>query len=972
MNAHHATPFQSSGAIAKGKLYIERSADKDLTTALTQGQFSYVFAPQKIGKTSLQNRTIESLQAKGIQSARLDIRLFTGNESTKEEFYLGIVYDLANTLAVPDSDGGFWRYEKQGLTEHHRWSLFLREDLLPSLQKDTVIFIDNIEKILQLPVSMSEFFTSIKAISHFQKHNPPKHTLTFCILGNTTPGALTQDQSKSPFQTPFGKRIELKDFSREELSELGQGFSGISLDASKILDEIYNWTQGHPYLTQKTCEGAFQQAGRYDSEDQLVESTIGRLFLRAGRKHDTCLKVIYQHFVKEEHTDEYWEWFQLYRRLLDEEEILSQPEHPGHIKLGLWGLIIPREKEGKHLLTVRNRVMAEVFDEIWCREFHSAQMEKARKKPDPHTLEDPSNDELGEAGIPDKYSKKTSETYENELLTCGNCKSLFSKRLDKCPHCKQSDPFVGKVFGKYRLNKRLASGGMGHVYLVEHIETKMLRALKVIKPDVMNTPKLNKRFKREVLITHEISKSNHHIVFTYEDYGLEDGLGYYVMEYLKGDLLTERIEAGKGTLSIPWVLHITMQICDGMKTVHEAGIVHRDLKPDNIFLVQRNQQKDFVKIVDFGIAKVQEPGTVLTAFGTITGTPPYMSPEQIYGPTKEQYKKGINHLDGRSDIYALGCVLFELLTGRTPFEMEAPPSPMSMNRIFMQHIEDSPPSPRSLREDISEGLEKILMKMLAKKPKNRFQNMQALQDALQAELYAVSPSTLADFQTPEQVLSVKEKIDKSSSSESSKIPEKQHPPTIPTPRPELPAMLHPNRDELDKDSIEATFASKSSGVGRSILFLVIGVVLAGILLQLGTGSLLPQTAPDANMPPERRKTAPEPPKKPLFWKLSVQSKALQKHMERFTCTAKYKSEKSLLQNECRFSREKGKLFLYPGGQPKNNVHIRIQDRIKDENSYQACEFVLLKRLKSLRLTFVQEKISTYENDNYCLPKALQK
>ncbi len=276
------------------------------------------------------------------------------------------------------------------------------------------------------------------------------------------------------------------------------------------------------------------------------------------------------------------------------------------------------------------------------------------------------------------------------------------------------ESFEAHQFGQYRLRERLGGGGMGEVYLAEHVLLKRPCVVKLIRPERMADPRTLARFEREVRTTARLSHWNTIEIF---DYGLTgDGVFYYVMEYLPGlDLgaLVRRF----GPLPPERVIFLLCQACDSIREAHEQGFIHRDLKPSNIFVAQRGGVFDVVKVLDFGLVKpiADMQDLSLTAEGSVTGSPLFMSPEQAMGNTD---------LDARSDIYSLGAVAYFTLTGRPPFESDKP------IRVILSHIQAEVLSPRDLRPNLPEDLTQIVLRCLEKNPKDRFQTASELREAL--------------------------------------------------------------------------------------------------------------------------------------------------------------------------------------------------------------------------------------------------
>ena len=254
---------------------------------------------------------------------------------------------------------------------------------------------------------------------------------------------------------------------------------------------------------------------------------------------------------------------------------------------------------------------------------------------------------------------------------------------------------------------------MGAVYLAEHPLIGKKVALKVIHRELAGNREVVQRFFQEAKAVNKIG--NDHIVEIH-DFGVTpEGDHFYIMEYLEGRTLASVLSKDK-TIDVMRSLHIGAQIANSLASAHAAGVVHRDLKPDNIMLVQRMGDPDFVKVLDFGLAKVFAEGSaVKTAAGVLLGTPQYMSPEAC------ESKPGIDH---RTDIYALGILLFQMMTGRLPFDGE------SMGEVLVKQVTQLPPPPRGLNPAIPPSVEQILLRCLSKPVDARFQNMMDLRAAL--------------------------------------------------------------------------------------------------------------------------------------------------------------------------------------------------------------------------------------------------
>jgi eukaryotic-like serine/threonine-protein kinase len=257
------------------------------------------------------------------------------------------------------------------------------------------------------------------------------------------------------------------------------------------------------------------------------------------------------------------------------------------------------------------------------------------------------------------------------------------------------------VTGRYLIEEVIGSGGMGTVYRAEHVHMKKTLALKVLHRELAAIEEVVTRFEREAIAAGRIDHPN---VARATDFGrLDDGSFYLVMEFISGRSLSSLIS--EGALPVERALYIGRQIAGAIEAAHEAGIVHRDLKPDNVLLVARDEDPDSVKVLDFGIAKVDMsetgPPSQLTRMGSVFGTPEYMAPEQAAGSA----------VDHRVDLYALGVIMYEMLCGHAPFSGDV------MSVLTSQLTVEPPALPESLPEDVR----LLVAALLEKQPETRVQ-----------------------------------------------------------------------------------------------------------------------------------------------------------------------------------------------------------------------------------------------------------
>ena len=278
----------------------------------------------------------------------------------------------------------------------------------------------------------------------------------------------------------------------------------------------------------------------------------------------------------------------------------------------------------------------------------------------------------------------------------------------------EADELVGQmVDARYRIESVLGIGSMGIVYVARHLAVGKRVALKVLRQQFVQDAEVTQRFASEATAATAIG--NAHIVDTLDFGKLQNGSAYQVMEFLEGQMLSEALRR-EPRLPIERILHIARQVAVGLGAAHEAGIVHRDLKPDNVFLVERDQSRDFVKILDFGIAKFGVGQNDLTHAGAVFGTPNYMAPEQALGKATSP----------GTDIYALGVILYEMASGAVPFQGESPIA------VLTRHATEVPEPLAKRVKGMPPRFQKLVQRCLEKEPADRFPSMPALIEELDA------------------------------------------------------------------------------------------------------------------------------------------------------------------------------------------------------------------------------------------------
>ncbi|HYM25349.1 MAG TPA: protein kinase, partial [Vicinamibacterales bacterium] len=311
-----------------------------------------------------------------------------------------------------------------------------------------------------------------------------------------------------------------------------------------------------------------------------------------------------------------------------------------------------------------------------------------------------------------------------ETNRCPQCGRTFPSTVKLCPNdgtvLDEQTPAGSKnlgtvLDGKYRLDSYLSKGGMGSVYKATHVMLNKAVAVKMINAEIVSSPEIVRRFQREARAATTLNHPNIAAVYDLGQTG--DGTLYIAMEFIDGPSL-KSVLSKEGPMDPARIVSLMWQVSAALAVAHRHSIIHRDLKPHNIMLTHDDHGREIAKLVDFGIAKTFDESTQLTQTGFVVGTPQYMAPEQAEG----------RPVDGRSDIYSLGVILYEMLSGDVPFS--DPSTPM----ILIKHIKETPvlPSVKNPNAHVSPELEGIAMRCLQKDPAARFQTAEEFGSALNA------------------------------------------------------------------------------------------------------------------------------------------------------------------------------------------------------------------------------------------------
>jgi eukaryotic-like serine/threonine-protein kinase len=382
---------------------------------------------------------------------------------------------------------------------------------------------------------------------------------------------------------------------------------------------------------------------------------------------------------------------------------------------------------------------------------------------------------------------------------------------------RPQDQFIGRdiLNGQFQILQKIGSGGMGSVYKALQPAMNRMVAVKILHPKLANRKDLVSRFRREARAMSHLTHPNTVKVYLYGE--LEDGSLYIVMEYLEGKNLNQTVRS-EGPMTIERGLPILIQACHALDEAHTQGIIHRDLKPENIFVTNVGGMKDFAKVLDFGLAKVTEremrPGSIiLTQEGMVFGTPEFMSPEQAQGKT----------LTAGSDIYSLAVILYEVLTGKLPFEAK---NPMEYIQLHVT-AKPKPINERVPGKTFPPLLWTVLSKAMEKKPEDRYTSAAEFAHALQAVLEgrAEVPPYGANGARPMMASSPQQQQQQSGA----------HPPApnAPTAAPNAAIPQAVRSSPLPQlGGSKSKQPSVGLLVGVAVAFLIVGAILAAVIMKL--------------------------------------------------------------------------------------------------------------------------------------------
>jgi hypothetical protein len=359
--------FQFTGGLLERSIYVERAADRVLPEALLAGEYCHILAPRQIGKTSLCFRAARELTRRGVRCALVDVTA-AGTPSTTEEWYFGLVDEIARRLRLPDPLD-VWQ-KRAPVAPAQRFRDYVRA--LVEDQPDgppVVIFLDEIEMVRLAPVDVDDFLLILRSFHEERGQSPALRRLSFCLIGVTTPNDLIKNKSVTPFNV--SKPVRVDDFTRAECDALGAGFEDMDASTPALLDAVYGWTDGHPYMTMRTCfELARRKPSARGSEQAAVDAVVRELFIERPLE-DTNLNYAARRFEDpkfERDGARLADKIQLYRTVLLHKDPPAHNESAVQMELRICGMVKDVETApGQRVLRPRNRIYETALDAAWLR-----------------------------------------------------------------------------------------------------------------------------------------------------------------------------------------------------------------------------------------------------------------------------------------------------------------------------------------------------------------------------------------------------------------------------------------------------------------------------------------------------------------------------------------------------------------------------------------------------------------------------
>lgn len=669
-----SSPYVCGGPVdPRAPSYVTRPEEWEVRQHLASGCYVTIMGPRQIGKSTLlwaiQCGLSDDTQCR---IAYLDLAQLGG--LGQAEWYTQLAERIAQGFGLSDE----WLASIPRPDNHLTFERFLAKTAeATKVEGRLYVLLDEVDSA---PVEFSEmFFKTLRAIYHYSKIGNNRHfaRYVFVFAGAFRPADLIRDPATSPFN--ISRQIYPGNFNKHATIKLVALIPRSSERWHELArDSIYDWTQGHPYLTQRLCsllehDGDVHETELANKVAELAESLIG--------SNDSNLDYVHKalNVIRADQAQLY-EWLQ--RLSGSDQQVPAESYMTGTVsKLRLIGLVV---RNAKGSCAVANRLYRALLDG------HDRHIATPIQQPNETVSTDDVSEGAGASGCAGAQpSDASSQTGPRTTPTSENCGGAIPEKL-----------------GRYRLQSILGQGGFGTVYLAHDPEMDRPVAIKIANLKLLLSDQGRAAFLQEA---RSVARLRHPNIVTVYDFGQEaDGRCFLVYEFIEGMNLANRMVQRRPSRSEATAL--VTQVAEALHCAHLQGLVHRDIKPGNILL----DLKDRPYVADFGLALREQE--LSESRGCIAGTPPYMSPEQVSGAG--------HYVDARTDIYSLGVVFYELLCGRRPFLGN------SADELFDQikHREARPP--RTIDDSIPRELEQICLKAISKRIVERYTTAKDFADEL--------------------------------------------------------------------------------------------------------------------------------------------------------------------------------------------------------------------------------------------------